>query len=164
MHFTCYVLCVGAFSSFIKAFGRIFAISAAIEKLDAPKREAVKRMKTATLYAKLGQAGFTDEELEPMTRDQLREAWAKLVAAGKESKGGPVATAAAAAAAGMSLELERERMQFEREKFQAEMEERRLAREMALASQAWERTRLEEEKEARRLAQEAEAKRAEEKR
>ena len=56
-----------------------------------------------------------------------------------------------------------------REKFQAEMEERRLAREMALASQAWERTRLEaeekranEDREARRLAQEAETKRANE--
>jgi hypothetical protein len=62
----------------------------------------------------------------------------------------------------MSLELERERIQFERENFQVEMEERQLAREMAMAAQAWERTGLEEEREARRVVQKAEASRANE--
>jgi len=92
-----------------------------MERLDTKQKGLVQKMSMVRLIAKLAQAGSKDEDLEAMSREQLMEAWAELVAAGKEGKVGVVAAAAAVApAAANSIEFERERMQFEREKFQAE--------------------------------------------
>src|SRR5664279_2911785 len=140
-----------------------------MEKLNAKQKEAVKKMSTVRLVAKLAQAGIKEETLEPLGREQLMEAWAELVAAGKDVSLAPVTATAAATS---SADVERERLEFEREKFRAEMaarevaqeremaarqlelEERRLAREAAAAAQERETERLSaaQEHEASRLA------------
>src|SRR5664279_1098276 len=146
-----------------------------MDKLDAKHKEAVKKMSTVRLVAKLAQAGVKEEALEPLGREQLLEAWAELVAAGKDVSLAPVTATAAATS---SADVERERLEFEREKFRAEMavREREIERlsaaqeresERLLAAQeheaarlAWERSRAEDEREERRMQREEEAARS----
>src|SRR5664279_357366 len=130
-----------------------------MDKLDPKQREAIKKMSTIRLVSKLTQAGVKEEDLEPLERAQLLEAWAELVAACKDVSPNPgLATVAA------TVDIEREKMLFEREKFQAELaareadrEERRFAQqqeaarlaaaqEQEAARLAWERSRAEEDK------------------
>ena len=114
-----------------------------MEKLDTKQREIIKKMSTVRLVAKLVQAGVKEEDLEALSREQLLEAWAELVATGKDvaKVTGPVTTAATATAAS-SVEFERERLQFEREKFQAEMAARERDEARLLAAQEQDAARL----------------------
>src|SRR5664279_668917 len=157
-----------------------------MEKLNAKQKEAVKKMSTVRLVAKLAQAGIKEETLEPVGREQLMEAWAELVAAGKDVSLAPVTATAAATS---SADVERERLEFEREKFRAEMAVRereierlsaaqereserllaaqeqesaraRVAQEHEAARLAWERSRAEDEREERRMQREEEAARS----
>src|SRR5664279_2205446 len=143
-----------------------------MEKLNSKQCEAIKKMSSTRLVSKVTQAGIKEETLEPLGREQLMEAWAELVAAGKDV---PLAPVTATAAATSTADIEREKMLFEREKFQADMaareadrEERRsaqqqesarlqAAQEQEAARLAWERSRVEQEQEERRRAQEQEA-------
>src|SRR5664279_5066974 len=147
-----------------------------MEKLNSKQCEAIKKMSSTRLVSKVTQAGIKEETLEPLGREQLMEAWAELVAAGKDV---PLAPVTATAAATSTADLEREKMLFEREKFQADMaareadreerrsaqqqesarfqaeqEERRSAQQQEAERLAWERSRVEEEKEERRLTRE----------
>lgn len=145
-----------------------------MDKLDKKQRKAVSKISTVRLTAKLAVAGLEEEELENLSREQLLDKWAELVLAGKTV---PVASKGVS-----SIELERERLQFERDKFEAEAEERRLARETeaeerrlaremeaeerrvareeAAKAVAWERKRLDEERAERQKQREDEAERA----
>jgi len=105
------------------------------------------------LTAKLALAGSSEEDLETLSREQLLEKWAEIVLAGKDV---PVASKST-----YSLEVERERLLFEKTKFAAEIEDRRLARESEekrLALKAEEK-RLAREDEKARFAAEAEERR-----
>jgi len=139
-----------------------------MEKLEKKQRDAIIKISTARLTAKLALVGLSEEDLGTLSREQLLEKWAEIVLAGKDV---PVANKST-----YSLEVERERLLFEKTKFAAEMEEKRLAREdekarfaaeaeeRRLAREAevlvWERMRVEEEREERKQQREAEALRA----
>src|SRR5664279_1294400 len=143
-----------------------------MDKLNPKQSEAIKKLSTVRLVSKLTQAGIKEETLEPLGREQLMEAWAELIAAGKDV---PLAPVTATAAATSSADIEREKLLFERERFQADMaareadrDERRsaqqqesarlqAAQEQEAARLAWERSRVEQEQEERRRAQEQEA-------
>jgi flagellar biosynthesis GTPase FlhF len=147
-----------------------------MDKLDKKQKETVSKMSTARLTAKLALAGVSEEDIETLNREQLLDRWAELLLAGK--------TVPTESKSNFNIELERERLQFEKDKFAAEAEERRLTKEAeaeerrlsrelelwkveekklareAAAAAAWERTRLDEEKIERHEAREAEAERA----
>ena len=122
-------------------------------KLGNKQREAVVKMSTATLTAKLALAGLGEEDLYTLSREQLSEKWAEMIIAGKDF---PVVSKSTS-----SIEVERERIQFEKAKFAAEVEDRRLAREAEeklLVVEAEEK-RLAREDEKARFAAEAEERR-----
>lgn len=121
-----------------------------MDKLDKKQKETVSKMSTARLTAKLAVAGLDEEELETLTREQLLDKWAEIVIAGK--------TVPTAAKGADSVEIERERLQFEKDKFAAEAEEKKLAREAEKERVAAEKVRWEAEVEERRLARAEEAK------
>ena len=131
-----------------------------MDKLDKKQKEAITKLSTVRLSAKLALAGLDEEELETLNREQLLEKWAEIVVAGK---------AVPSASKGVSsIEIEREKLQFEKEKFAAEAEERRLSREAEerrvireAEALTWERSRLEEERVERQRERQAEAERAE---
>src|SRR5664279_1293209 len=113
-----------------------------MEKLNSKQCEAIKKMNSNRLVSKLTQAGIKEETLEHLGREQLMEAWAELVAAGKDVSPNPgVATAAATA------DIEREKMLFEREKFQADMAAREADREERRSAQQQESLRLQDARE-----------------
>ena len=78
-------------------------------------------MSTARLNAKLALAGVSEEDIETLNREQLLDRWAELVLAGK--------TVPTESKSNFNIELERERLQFEKDKFAAEAEERRVTKE-----------------------------------
>src|SRR5664279_88980 len=125
-----------------------------MDKLNPKQSEAIKKLSTVRLVSKLTQAGIKEETLEPLGREQLMEAWAELVAAGKDV---PLAPVTATAAATSSADIEREKLVFERERWEADREERRSAQQQEAARLAWERSRAEQEQEERRRAQEQES-------
>ena len=119
-----------------------------MEKLEKKQRDAVVKMSTARLTAKLALAGMGDEDLETLSREQLLDKWAEIVLAGKDV---PLASKST-----FSIEVERERLQFEKAKFAADVEDRRLAREAEEKRLAVEEKRLALEAEEKRLAREDE--------
>jgi hypothetical protein len=123
------------------------------------KHEAIKKMSTVRLTGLLLRVGIKVEDLETLDGGQLMDAWAELVAAGKDVSP-TVDPVTATAAAASSADFERERLQFEREKFKAEMLAREAEQQREMARLAWERSRADEEREERRIAREAEADRA----
>jgi hypothetical protein len=128
-----------------------------MEHLEGKQRDAIKKMSTVRLTGLLLRAGVKVEDLETLYRGQLMDAWAELVAAGKDvSPTDDPVTATAAS----SADFERERLQFELEKFKAEMLAREAEQQRETARLAWERSRADEEREERRIAREAEADRA----
>ena len=64
----------------------------AMEKLSDAQSEKVKKMSDVRLITKLGQAGFSTDQLEAMDRPALLNAMAQLVLTGKD--GSPAAAAA----------------------------------------------------------------------
>ena len=90
-----------------------------MDKLDPAQRAAVSKISTERLRIKLGKADYDEQLVSEMTREQLLEAWANCVLAGKDK---PVAAPAKAPSiVGYDVELERQRLAFETKKFEAEL-------------------------------------------
>jgi hypothetical protein len=94
-------------------------------------RDTIKKMSKERLVVKLLKAGLEKEVIVEMSRDQLVNAWAELVAAGREQPKEALAAEAAGKALGYDVDLERQRLAFEMKKFEREiaLKEERLARE-----------------------------------
>jgi hypothetical protein len=86
-------------------------------------------MSKERLVMKLLKAGLEEEAIAEMSREQLVNGWAELVAAGREQP--KEAFAAAGKAIGYDVVLERQRLAFEMKKFEREiaLKEERLAAE-----------------------------------
>ena len=98
----------------------------AMEKLSDAQSEKVKKMSDVRLITKLGQAGFSTDQLEAMDRPALLNAMAQLVLSGKD---GAPATAAAPVQPMYNVELEKMKLAWEKERF--DREQKRLADEKA---------------------------------
>ena len=61
-----------------------------MEGLSEARRADIRKMSDLRLAAKLGQAGYSADDLEAMDRPAMLNAWAELVLAGKDK---PVAAA-----------------------------------------------------------------------
>ena len=112
-----------------------------MEKLPSERRAEVKKMSDVKLAAKLQQAGFTPEQLEPMDRSALMEAWAELILANKDK---PPAAAAAIKTGSIDPDVEKQRLLLDIERFKWEQEE-------AKRRFDEERARYEDERDLRRL-------------
>jgi flagellar biosynthesis GTPase FlhF len=88
-------------------------------------------MSEERLVMKLLKAGLEEEAIAEMSREQLINAWAELVAAGREQPKEAFAAAATGKALGYDVDLERQRLTFEMKKFEREiaLKEERLAAE-----------------------------------
>jgi NAD dependent epimerase/dehydratase family enzyme len=88
-------------------------------------------MSKERLVVKLLKAGLEEEAIVEMSREQLVNALAELVAAGSEQPKEVLGAAAAGEALGYDADLERQRLAFEMKKFKREiaLKEERLARE-----------------------------------
>ena len=108
-----------------------------MDELEASQREAVKKIFTLRLSAKLLEVGLEEAKIQAMDQGQMMESWAAIVAAGKDKpvativaagKDKPVATIVAAGkdkpvatgVIGYDPELERRRLDFEMQKFEEE--------------------------------------------
>ena len=98
-----------------------------MDKLEASQREAIKKMSSLRLSAKLLEAGLDETQIQAMDRSQMMNAWAELVAAGKD-KPAAVATPVAGLV-GYDPELERKRLDFEMRKYEQDREDRKLKEE-----------------------------------
>ena len=112
----------------------------AIDKLDEARRDKVKKMSDVRLVAKLGQLGFSPEQLETMDRPALMNAMSQLILTGKDVAP-PAAAATPVQPPLYDVELERSKLAWEKERFAAEhafreAQERRIADEKA-AEQAF---------------------------
>lgn len=97
-----------------------------MDKLNIAKQAEIKKMSTVRLTTKLTQADFTLEQLETMDRPAMLEAWAEIVAAGKEI----TITGAKTAPLNIDRDFEREKFEFEKMKFKITQEKlNRLKRE-----------------------------------
>ena len=92
-----------------------------MESLSQAQVEAIKKLSSIRLMGKLSSVGYSEEEIENMSRDSMLNIWAECVAAGKDQ---PVEAGAAVTPqfTGYDVELERERMEFEKEKFERKLE------------------------------------------
>jgi transposase InsO family protein len=106
-------------------------------------------MTTVRLSHKLISAGMTEDEVEKLDRQGLMNAWAEMVATGKDK---PLVTPATVT--GYDPSLERERLAFEKMKFEEEKAERKRREDM-------EAKKLEEEKAEKRRREDLEAKKLE---
>ena len=115
----------------------------AMEKLSDAQSEKVKKMSDVRLITKLGQAGFSTDQLEAMDRPALLNAMAQLVLTGKD---GAPATAAAPVQPMYNVELEKMKLAWEKERF--DREQKRLADEKAVDQERFDREqqRLADEK------------------
>ena len=127
-----------------------------MDKLAPEKQAEIKKMSTERLVAYLIRAGQDEETVLAMDRKQLLEAWAELVATGRDKPAKPIAVAPsdprAMADPGLRkrmYELEMMRYQEERRMREEEREERRRRDEL-------ERQKLEEERVERRRREEFE--------
>ena len=94
-----------------------------MEKLEASQREAIKKMSSLRLSAKLLEAGLDETQIQAMDRSQMMNAWAEVVVAGKDK---PTAVASPVAGlVGYDPELEKKRLDFEIRKYEEEKEERK---------------------------------------
>lgn len=94
-----------------------------MESLPAKTQEQIRKMSTEALLVKLARAGYDEEAISKMNREQAMAAWAELVATGQEKP-------RVAPTFYSNPEIERERLQFEMQKWQEERQER-LRREQA---------------------------------
>jgi hypothetical protein len=86
-----------------------------MESLNPKTQEQIKKMSTEYLYVKLAKAGYDEEAIVKMSREQLIAAWAELVAAGKDK---PHASALVHA----DPALEQKRLEFEMLKYREQFE------------------------------------------
>ena len=80
-----------------------------MEKLEGSQREAIKKMSSLRLSAKLLDAGLDETQIQVMDRNQMMTAWAELVVAGKHK---PTVSPAAVSSVGYDPELEKQRLEF----------------------------------------------------
>jgi hypothetical protein len=97
-----------------------------MESLNPKTQEQIKKMSTEYLYVKLAKAGYDEEAIVKMSREQLIAAWAELVAAGKDKPHAPALVHA-------DPTLEQKRLEFEMLKYreQVEREEKLRVEELA---------------------------------
>ena len=88
-----------------------------MDKLSDTQRDKVKKMSDVRLAAKLGQSGFSPEQLEAMDRPALLNAMAQLILSGKDEA--PAATAVPVQPA-YDVELEKMKLAWEQERFNKE--------------------------------------------
>jgi hypothetical protein len=91
-----------------------------MEKLEPSERDTIKKMSKERLVMKLLKADL-EEAIAEMSREQLVNACAELVAAGREQPKEALAAAAAGKALGYDVDLERQRVTFEMKKFEREI-------------------------------------------
>jgi hypothetical protein len=89
-----------------------------MELLELSQRESISKISSDRLRMKLAKAEFDEREVAAMSREQLLDAWATVVAEEKDRP--PLAAAAHAPAVGYDVELERRRLEFEMRKFELE--------------------------------------------
>ena len=99
-----------------------------MEQLDPSQRESVKKMSTERLRSKLTEVGFDETKLAEMQREQLLDAWAKVVLGSQDLP--PPEAAAKAPTVGYDVELERKRLEFEMMKFEEEKARRKEERDL----------------------------------
>jgi hypothetical protein len=92
-----------------------------MEKLEPSVRDTIKKMSKERLVMKLLKAGLEEEAIAEMSREQLVNAWAELVATGRDQPKEAFAAAAAGKALGYDVDLERQRLAFEMKKFESEI-------------------------------------------
>ena len=80
-----------------------------MEKLEGSQREAIKKMSSLRLSAKLLDAGLDETQIQAMDRNQMMAAWAELVVAGNDK---PTVSPAAVSSVGYDPELEKQRLEF----------------------------------------------------
>jgi hypothetical protein len=119
-----------------------------MEQLDPSQRESVKKMSTERLRTKLTEVGFDETKVNEMQREQLLDAWAKVVLGSQDLP--PPEAAAKAPTVGYDVELEKRRLEFEMKKFELEEARRKEERQ-------WEEARRKAEIEATKLREEKEA-------
>jgi hypothetical protein len=86
-----------------------------MESLPPKTQELIKKMSTGILSVKLSRAGYEEEAIAEMTREQLIAAWAELVATGQiKPRVKPSFYT--------DPEIERQRLQFEMQRYQEEKE------------------------------------------
>ena len=126
-----------------------------MEQLDLLQRESVKKMSTERLRSKLTEVGFDETKLAEMQREQLLDAWAKVVLGSQDLP--PPEAAAKAPTVGYDVELERKRLEFEMKKFEVEEARRKEELEVARLKEEREEARRKEERELEEARREKEA-------
>jgi flagellar biosynthesis GTPase FlhF len=123
-------------------------------------------MSKERLVMKWLKAGLEEEAIADMSREQLVNAWAELVATGRDQPKEAFAAAAADKAPGYDVDLERQRLAFEMKKFESEIasKKERLEQEAAERKERLAREAAEKEERLAREAAEKEERLAAEKR
>ena len=88
-----------------------------MDRLYVVQRAQVAQMSSNLLAVKLWHAGVDEDAVDAMSREQRREAWAELVATGKD-----VVTAPAAATSSGATAFQWEMLAFEKRCFEAKLE------------------------------------------
>ena len=95
-----------------------------LDRLSPDERAAVKKTSSQRLCARLSKVGYSEETLEVMNRDELLEAWAKVVIEGADGQmeGASRDTGKTFAPPfGYDPDLERMRIQLEQQRFEADL-------------------------------------------
>jgi hypothetical protein len=95
-----------------------------MEQLSKTQQEGIKKASTERLRVNLLKADYAEEEVMRMSREELMDTWAKVLALGGGATAAPKAV-------GYDLALEKERLEFEKYRFETEMK----AKEAELALQ-----------------------------
>ena len=88
-----------------------------MDRVSAAQRALVAKTATEQLIKKLWEAGVPKEEVDAMNREQRMEAWAGMIADGKDVPKTPAAEASSSA-----MDLEREKLAFAERREAAERE------------------------------------------
>ena len=121
-----------------------------MDSLPEQQRELIQKMSDERLKQKLSKAGMPAAAISALTRPLLLEAWAELVASGRDK---PVE--AAAMVPMTDPELVRKRMEFEERKWADEMKLKQDEIKLKLSAQQAETEKLQLERERLRLQAEA---------
>ena len=93
-----------------------------MEKLTAAQQQSVKKMSDERLRLKLVAAGYEEDVVVAMERETMLSTYAEFLASGGVRPG-------AAAQAGYDPDVEAQKLAFEKQKWEAEREERMAERE-----------------------------------
>ena len=114
-----------------------------MDQLDPTQRAAISRMHTDRLRVKLARTDLDEQQIAEMSREQLLDAWAKVVLAGHDEP--QPAAATAATVVGYNVEVEKQRLELETRKFEAELAWRQAEAEREEARRKEEEARRKEE-------------------